>query len=223
MKKSIVTVVCFAIAGLSLYGQEIPKIKVEEKTNMINGNSNNTLTVIIYETDKSEIEKAFKNELKDRKAKVSVKKEIFADDAQFKNMGDNTVDVYARVEEGKTGNTLVAAVDLGGAYLSSAQHKDKYDAFRAFLYDFAVKMTKEGVSEQIKDAEKLLGKQENELEGLVKDKEGLEKDIEDYKKKIEDAKKGIEQNIKDQEAKNKEVEGQKKVVEELQLKQKAVK
>ncbi len=223
MIKTISSVFALLMFSTLLQAQKVPAIKVEEGTQVLSESSRNALSVLVYETSKDEIEKALKSELKDKDAKVTVKKEIFGDDAEFKFLGENTVDVYAKVEKLEVGNMLIVGVDLGGAFLSSASHPEKFKAFKAYLYNFAVELTKEGVGEQIKEAGKVLGKLEGDAKDLEKEKSNLEDKIEDAKKEIEEAQKNIEENIKNQAAKTEEVKKQKAAIETLNAKMKAVK
>lgn len=221
--KKFVSLICMILLFSSLLHSQ-KKIKVRESSENIGDGQHNALTVNIYEASGKDVEKAWKKLMKDYKAKVSIKKEIFADDATIKSMSSNTVDIYAKAGKSKDGEVfLIVAVDLGGAFLSSSMHSDKFKTFKNILYDFAVKTTKEAIRGQLKDAEKQQEKQEKEQKQLVKDNENLHKDIENYKNKIARAEKDIEINLKDQETKKKEIGLQKKLVEEITEKEKSVK
>ncbi|MCI5059220.1 MAG: hypothetical protein MRY83_24115 [Flavobacteriales bacterium] len=225
MKTTQNALLIFLLFSFSMaFAQEPIVIKVTEGTEVLGGKTNNAMTVTIYEATVKEVEKAFKAELKKNKAKVSVKKEIFGDNAAFSSLGDNTVDVYAKVvDKGDKKCDLQVAVDLGGAFMSSKEHKTKYDAFRNYLYGFAVSTTKEAIAGQTKEAEKLQGTMEKDLEKLKSEKEDLEKLIKDCEAKIEQAKKDIETNKENQTKKGKDIEKQKEVVSALQAREKAVK
>ena len=224
MKKIYTLLTIVSICLMTTFSNAQEKLQVSESSESIGGGSNNALTVTIYQVNKKEVEKEWKDLMKKMKAKVSIKKEIFADDAQHKKMGDNTFDVYARVEEtGENEVKLIAAFDLGGAFMSSGQHPEKFAFVKQIVYDFAVDMTKKAIEKEVKEEEKTLVKMEKEQEDLVKSKEQLHSDIEEYKQKIEQAEKDIEQNEKDQETKKTEIDEQKKVVEEVKKKLDSVK
>jgi hypothetical protein len=124
-------------------------INVKERSENIGGGNNNCLVVTIYEAKQSEIEKAWKSELKKLDGKVSDKKEIFADDAKMKSMGDNTFDLYSKVVKVKDDeHELWVGVDLGGAFLSSSQHSSQYKAMKDFVYVFALNTSKEAMAGQ---------------------------------------------------------------------------
>ncbi len=234
MKKIILSGISILLFSASVFSQKVPKIEVTETKDVLNEDTRNCFAVEVYGNDKSIVEKDLKSALKSKDAKVTTKKEFFADNAVFKEFGDNnSVDVYAKIEE-KSENSfmLVAAVDLGGAYLSSSDeaHKVKAEAFKNFIREIAIQASRDAVKEEVKTAEKLLSKQEKEFDGLKKDKENLEKDIKDNekqieesKKKIEEDKRNIEENAKKQTEKQTEIQKQREVVKELQLKEKAVK
>ncbi|MBL4625602.1 MAG: hypothetical protein JKY42_10755, partial [Flavobacteriales bacterium] len=159
-----------------------------------------------------------------------MKKEMFGDDANTNEMGDNNFDIYAKAKEVDKGIELCVAIDLGGAFLSSGQHSAQAKYLKDLMYKFAVEQTKEGVQGIINAEEKIQGDLEKDQKDLEKDKEKLEKDIEGYEKDIEDAKKAIEQakkdienNGKEQGEKKKDIEVQKKVVQDVMAKEKSVK
>jgi len=198
-------------------------IQVLEETGTIDGKSRNCLTATIITGNASDISKAWKKELKNMKGKVSDKKFLFADDCEVKSMGDNSFDVYAIVEPAADGAKLIAAFDLGGAYLNSRDHPDRFNAAKALVYEFAVQQTKEVVKTEIKGAEKTLEIMQKDLVSLQKAKEKSEADIEGYKNKITEAQETIKTNIEEQTTKNTEIEGQTAIVGTLGQKLEAVK
>lgn len=209
-------------------------IQITESNEPIGAGNNNALIVIIYETDLDKVESEWKSRVKDfntEKTNLS-KHTLFGDNATIKEMGNNTVDIYTNFSEKKEDRSVRMAVafDLGGAYLSSSQHKDKYEVAKKILYDFAVKLTKEGVSEQLKLANKSLEKLTDKQQDLEKGKKNMEEKIVENKELIkkaeEEIKKNeemIKQNAKDQDEQKKLIEAQKKVVEETKKKLEAVK
>ena len=220
MKKILVITVAIFIS-LGSYAQK--KIKVIEATENIGNGKNNALIITIYEASVSQVEKDWKSLMKDFGAKVSSKKEMFADDAAIKAIGPNTVDIYSMAVDNKDGSLkFIVAFDLGGAFMSSSQHGDQFKEAKKMVYDFAVKTTKNAIGDQLKDAEKQQKKLEKDQESLGKDKESLQKDIENYKSKIKKAEDDITKNNSDQENKKKEIGAQIKVVGDIGAKLKAV-
>lgn len=210
------------LIGIPVFSQN--PIQIVEESGTFSTGSQNAFHFTIANGDVKEVTKAWEKELKGWKGKVKGKEELFADDCKVKSMGDNTFDVYSKVEEVPgAGIRIWAAFDLGGAYLKSTDHPDKYLAAKKMLYDFALAQTKEVVKVEIKAAEKLQSEREAELAALLKSEQKLESDIKDYEKKIEEAKAEIATLQQSQTVKIAEVDAQKAVVTGLNDKLKAVK
>ena len=223
-------------AGL-LAGSIVPvaaqkvSIKVNESNEHIGGNKNPSLVVSIYDASPDEVASKWKSLMKDYKAKVSTKDEVFADNAVISSInGNNTIDIYAKAEKVKDDETrLTVAFDLGGAFLSSSNDKDKFNEAKKIVNDFAIKTTKEAIAGQRKAAEKVLGNLQDDQHDLEKEQNKLNSNIEDYKAKIEDYNKRIKEaqddlgkNKTSQEKKKGEVDAQKKVVEAVTAKENSV-
>jgi hypothetical protein len=223
MKKQILTI-ALAVSSLHFFAQDI---KVRESNENFNTGGHNALSVTLYVTDKNMVEKEWKSKMKDFGYDKSSEKsnEYFFDNVVIKELGNNTMDVYSKVTEQKSEKTitLTAAFDLGGAYLSSSEHKDKFEYMKKMMHDFAVKITKEDLDDQIKAAGKVLSNIQDKQAGLEKDNKGLADDITNYNQKIKKANEQIEQNKKDIETKKGEVSAQQKVVEGIKSKKESVK
>ncbi len=217
----VIAILIFVTTGLSQH-----KIKVNETSFGFNTGNHHALFVTIFEATSKEVSKAWQKKLRDFKGKTSEKKgEIFSDNAMIKDFKDNnTVDIYTRFEDTKDGNTkMYVAVDMGGAYLSSSDHAEKYKAMQKILYNFAKKISEDIVNKQMKDASKILSGIETEQKRLEKENADLHKSIENYQEKIKNAEEDIKTNLTNQEAKKKEIENQQKVVNALQEKLKGIK
>ncbi|MFH2096143.1 MAG: hypothetical protein ABIJ16_10595 [Bacteroidota bacterium] len=220
--KNLLFVAVILCATGGIFGQK--EIKVTESNENIAEGSNNALSVIIFEADDKEVEKAWKKLMKDYNAKVSMKKEIFADDATIKDISSNTIDIYAKIEKTKDGDAkITVAFDLGGAFLSSSQHSSQFKAAKEIMQKFGVDCAKEAIRIQVKEAEKVLEKMEGEKQDLVKENENLNNKIAGWEKDIEKAKEDIKTNEKNQEDKTKEIEGQKSTIETIKEKEKQIK
>ena len=184
------------------------------------GGKNNALTILLKRTDKKEIEKNLEKFLKknyDGKTKRNKKSgEIFSDNSKIDKMSSNTVDIYAIVDEAGEDTQLTVWFDLGGAYLSSAIHTDRFPAGEKVLNDFALTVSKAQVEEELKSQKKSLGKLEGDLKDLEKDEKKLHKDIKEWEEKIAKAKKEIEEKQLAQKNKVKEIETQKQVVKDVE-------
>lgn len=205
MKMKKLTTLFVALIAFGTYAQ----VKVDEKKVNVDGTKEGFYLTIPYGTQK-ELEKELKDELKSWKGSYSTSGDIIkVDDCKLKEMGENTFDVFAKVEENPDGGAFISvAVDLGGAYLNSSDHSAQAKIINTRLYKFGVNASKNMVGEEIKIEEKLLKEQEKELKDMEKEQEKLEKEIEDYHKKIEENKKAIEESKKNQETKKGEIKTQ---------------
>ena len=163
------------------------------------------IVVTIPFGNKDIIEKELKSEMKDWGGKYnSSKGEYTAKEAKMKAMGDKYFDGYAKIIESGSEIKVAFAVDLGGTYMNSGQHRDQYKEIESRAKKFAQAASKESVNAMIEAEAKTLKKLTGEKEDLLKDIEDSKKDIEDYKKKIAEA----EQKIKDDEAASQKKEGE---------------
>jgi len=199
------------------------KIEVKESNENFSSGSQNALSVIVYGGEADAVEKAWKKQLKDLKGSVKSKDEIFADDCRIKKMSSNTFDVYAKIEPVDDGVRLIAAYDLGGAYLTSKEHKDEFSFIKDMMYKFGVSATKAAIGDVIKAEKKLLDGLSDEKSDLEKEMEDYKKNIESYKKKIEENEKKIAETNETIAAKKAEIKTQEEVVKAAESKQKAVK
>src|ERR1051325_22628 len=200
------------------------KVKVSESKENIGGGNNNAMVVTIYEVSADDILKEVKSLMKDNDFKVSSKDDgLFGDHGMIKKIGNNTIDMYAKVKKIKDGeNQLIVAFDLGGAFMNSSQHSDQYKVAKEMIENLAVKMQKDAIEEQLSIATKLLNKlndQQKDLEGKNKD---LNDDIKNYQEKIKKAQDDLKQNGEDQAKKKSEIEAQQKVVDAVKEKLKNV-
>lgn len=215
--KKIITI-SLGLVALSLNAQEV---KVKDSNEKFSSGSHECLKTTIYYVDKDKVMSEWKSKLNDFKdEKVSRKgDEIFGDNVLIKDWGNNPVDIYSVFEEDKDKKTvtMAVAVDLGGAYLSGSD-KDKHNYMEKLIKDFAVKISKKAVEEELNTTEKALSKLEGEQKDLESENKKLKDDIEDYKKKISKAESDIKDNEGKQGKKKGEVEAQKKVVDEVKKK-----
>jgi hypothetical protein len=212
MKKLFtVTAICFAGFAFS------QSINTKETNEKFSTGSQNAFVTTIFENNANNVISEWKKALKDFK-NVKVKdsdNEVFGDNILIKDWGNNPVDFYAKFEEDKKAKTLKmsVAVDLGGTYLSSSTDKDKARFVEKMVKDFAVKMTKEPLTDAVKANEKQLAKLEDDQKDLEKDNKNSKEDIENYKKKITKVEKEVIDRDVDIEKKKGEINVQKKVVD----------
>jgi hypothetical protein len=221
MKKTTTMLLLFAGLSSTLWAQ---KIKVTESKNNIGGGSHNSLSVEVYGVDLKDVQKEWKSKMKDYNAKkISDNKgEMFADNTVIKEMGNNTIDVYAQFIEKKGEVDMVVAFDLGGAFLNSSDHKDKYQIAEKILHDFAVKLTRDAIDYQLKTQQKALEKLNGQQKDLVKQNGNLNNEITDYQNRVKKDQDAVVKNKDEQAAKQKEISQQQQTVDDLDKKAKAV-
>ena len=205
------------IAALVVLQVNAQRISVNESTEKFSTGSQNAATTMIMEADLGDVISEWKKVLKEYKYE-KVKddnNEVFGDNILIKDWGNNPVDFYTKFEENKKARTIKmsTAVDLGGMYLKSSEHSDKYKLLDKMMREFAIKMTKEPIEKRLKDAEKDLTKLQDKQKDLEEDNKELHEDINKYNEKITKAEKEI--ITKDAEIKKKkgEVDVQRKVVD----------
>lgn len=215
--RNIITT-AFGLAVLAVSGQDI---KVKSGSEKFSSGSHDCLKTTIYYATKDDVMDKWKsklNDFKDEKVKRSGN-EIFGDNILIKDWGNNTVDIYSVFEEDKEKKTveMSVAVDLGGAYLTSSD-KEKYNYMEKLMKEFAKKISKNAVEDELVLAAKALDKLEEQQKDLEKDKKNLQENIEDYKKKIAKAEEDIKSNEGNQSKKKSEIEAQKKSVDDVKKK-----
>lgn len=142
-------------------------------------------------------------------------KEYFSDDANIPGIGKgNTIDIYTSIEEKGDGALISVWYDLGGAYLSAAEHGDRFVEAEEMMMRFALETSKEKIRLDIKAQEKDLDNLMVDLKKMENDKSRLERDIERAQEAIAKAEQEILENVAAQEAKQKEIETQEGLIDE---------
>lgn len=177
--------------------------------------------VIIPEADKKSVDENWIKLMKRYKAKVSSSKksvEIFSDNANIPVVSENTVDIYSISQQLTNGVQFVVFVDLGGAFVSSAQYSLAFNAFEAVLRQFAIDELKRTVDRQIAEEEKALKALEKELGSLQKEKDNHIKEIERCRAIIAQREQDIVNNDNNQATKSQQIELQKLILSTVQQK-----
>lgn len=212
MKKSV-----FLFLAVTSLGVSAQKIVVKEGSQKFTTGSQNALSTTIYGSSKDDVQSKWKSVLKNYKNEKikSEKNEMFGDNIVISDFGNNPVDIYTTFEENKKDKTVEmhVAIDLGGAYLTSAEQKEKYAAAEKIVKDFAINTTKDVIGEQVKDAEKALGKLEDDQKDLEKANKNSKDDIANYKDKITKAQTDLVTANAEVVKKKAEIDIQKKVVD----------
>jgi len=202
-----------------MFNVTITNAQISEESKSMNLGVKNALVLELPGTKEKFVEKLWKKYIKDYKSKAKkVKKadELLADDCEIPSIGGaNTVDVYTRASANGDNVYLTMWVDLGGAFLSSAEHPDRYTEAEKFLMRFALEVTKEKIKIEIEDEEDKLKDFEKNMKKLVRANDGYHRDIEQAKEKIKKATANIEQNEIDQEKSQKQIDSQKEAVKKV--------
>lgn len=183
----------------------------------------NALSVDLPHTKKGEVEKAWTKYMKEfgHKTKRNVSQEVFVDNATIAAMSRNTVDIFATINEKGEDTELVVWFDLGGAFLSSEMHTDRYPVAEKMLWDFCMRVSKTAVEEELNTQEVQLQKLSDKLLRLRQEKQSLEKDIMEYAEKIAEARRQIEGVTKEYNTAKEERMAQETAVENVKSKLKA--
>lgn len=199
------------------------QIQISEKKVDVDGSENGYHITIPY-GDKKIISKYLKDELKSWKGKVVTKDFFFADDCRFKDMGKNTFDAYARIEDiTKGGVNVYVKVNLGGAYLNSKDHPGDFKFIEKKLYNFAVNAAKDIIEEEAKVEEKIMKGQGSDLEDIGKSIEKSKDAIIEAKKVIEASEEAIKKGEEDKLKKEAEIKATTTKIEEIRKRKAAVK
>lgn len=186
----------------------------EENFNFSSVSNVNSLSVEIPYAEQDFVEGRLKKLLKNWGKHKESKGEHSSLMVEMKSMGKIPFNVYAKSSLGNNENTRVYfGFDLGGAFLSKRDHAEKYEVIEELILDFASDVTKDWISTELKNEEKILSELEKDQKDLEKRKEHLEKEIADFQKKIAQNEKEIKENI--------DFQGKKK--EAIQLQDKKVK
>lgn len=187
--------------------------QVTESTAYMSQGTFNALTIELPEGSEKDAPKEwvrfFKKYGKTKKNRKT--EEYLTDNAKILGLSNNSVDVYTKF----SGSTMTVWFDLGGAYLSSAEHASGFAVGEQILMDFGLHLKVLMVEEELKTEEKSLKKMEGDLVKLENNKVTLEKNIEDWKAKIAQAEADIQQNIVDQDTQTSAIEQQQTILEQI--------
>ena len=216
----------FQILTLLLTFSVLSFAQISETTRSMSLGNNNGCSLLLKKTDKKEVVKSWGKFMKDFKGKTKYDKkkdETITDDAEIKEMSSNTVDVYATFVDQGDDTEMFVWFDLGGAFLSSSTHPERYPFAEKMINDFAMTVSTAMIEEELKENEKMLKNMEGDLKDAKKDQKNHEDDIAKFEKKIEEAKEGIKKSIENQKNHTTEIETQKVKVEEIKKRLKDMK
>lgn len=210
------------LAGLTFSQAEI---KLSEEIQSFALGSKNCIVVNIPYGNKDIVEKELKNEMKDWGGKYNSNgNEFFTVQSTVKFMGDKPFDAVVKIISTEENNFKIAfAIDLGGAYMNSREHRDQFSAMSEQIKKFAKTTATKCIEKELDTNKDFLSDMEKVQRGLEKDKKDLEGDIESYKKKIAEAEQKIKENEQTQEKQKEAIKTQKSKVETSESKLKSLK
>jgi hypothetical protein len=222
--KKLFSLAAILLLSSAIFAQVKTTLKEENRSNS-NGNFN-ALVLEIPLTTADKVKDNWESFIKAYKGKTSYSKkdkEIFTDNALIKDMSENTVDIYAKVEDkGDKGSELVVWFNLGVNYLSQKEFPKQFEVAKKMLDKFTETLSANMLEELLKEEEKNLKKLEGEMKDLEKEESKKNKDIADYKdtiKKMEEniknAESDLKKNAEDKGKKKSEIEEQGKKVEQI--------
>lgn len=215
MKAHILLIFFVLSAGLTLNAQ------IKEQTIKMSEGNNNALSLEIPNVSDKLVNEVWKDYLKDfydSKPKWNRKTdEWFADDADIAALGlGNTVDIYATVEERKENVVLNMWVNLGGAYLNSKDHRERYTEAEKMLMRFGLEVARVKTEDELEDEQDQLKELQKELSRLKSYNERYHKEIERAKEAIKKAEQDIVDNEKEQEQMLKTIEEQEAAIKAVE-------
>ena len=214
MKKFKFTFLMFLLLGLgssSLFAQ------VEEMESEMSLGDKNALVMDVQNVDKKQLESYFKDYFREYgKVKYNRKaSEFYMSEAKLKPVSDEKVDVYAKMEDLSKAARLMVWIDNGKGFVNSTDFDREYDATSDLLVDFGIHVEKSLIEDELKEAEKNLGKMERDARQLEKENKKYRDNIEDAEKKIVEMKEAIVENETAQDDKSTEIKIHQEAIEEI--------
>lgn len=232
MKKLFFALLVFISGGHLSFAQVKTTIREE-----VRSNSKGSYSCLVMDCPGVSSEKVkdvwdqYVKEFKGKTKHDNKNKETFTDDATIKEMSENSVDIYAKIEEkGDKGSEISVWFNLGATYVSQKEFPKQFEVANRLMEKFSKKLSADMLEDQLKEEEKTLRKMEDDLKDLEKDEKKSKKDIEEAKEQIKKAEEDIkksEENIKtkveEQGKKKTEIDTQKKKVSEIENTMKSMK
>jgi chromosome segregation ATPase len=201
--KIFVTLSVLIFVSITLYAQRIRAVETPDKI----GDATKAAAVMVYETPQSTVEKEWKSFMKKNDGKISTEHgAMVAHNILLKELGSDTLTIYARIEKDDEGIKLTIAI----------VPESNLTGMKRIMENFARMLTKESIADQQKEAEKALDNAERSLARLTRDNSDLHNSITRLNDKIKET----EENVKDNEKAQEEA---KKVLDEKRKSLNAVK
>lgn len=213
-KKITLLLSAIAMTVAFAFAQQPNFIVNEIQENMSQGQQTG-FEILIPEVDVKSVQKALSKWTKSNKGKFVYSRkatEIFQDNVELNSVSDNSVDMYTTLTQEKDGVRIKTFVDLGGAFISSADHNQAFNAMEAVLKDFAKEQLTLKVGDDVKSEEKHLKKLQSELKQLEKANSKFHNDISKNKDNIRNEELAIKKNEMDQKSKEEQISLQEEIL-----------
>ncbi len=213
MKLSYFLTLVLLIIGLNSNAQDI-----QPQNRTMSMGSHPGYYVDIEGAEKKNVEKLWKDYLKEYSKKVKKKKrEYYTEQARIPIVnGSAELTVYSEIEEGRDLTTLYTWVDLGGGvFMNEEDHGRQVDGFFQFLEDFYLIVEKDVIKRELEQQEKSLEKLNKEMKKLVDKNEDYHNEIAKAQEKIRKAEENIERNLNEQNDMQVEIQRQQKKIDQI--------
>lgn len=215
MKAHTLIFLSFLLSTITLSAQ------IKEQVYAMSEGTKNSLALEIPNVSQKMVNDLWKDYLKDfYKAKPKWNRktdEWFSDDADIAALGlGNTVDIYGKVEEKKEGVVVRMWVNLGGAYLNSKDHPERFTEAEKLMMRFGIEVAKEKTKMELEEQQDKLKELEKDLARLKSENERYHKEIERAKEAIQKAEKDIEENLEAQKEQEQVIKSQEAVIKQVE-------
>ncbi len=211
-----VLTVLFVALSVSLFAQK-KEVTFTEGIYTFSVGSKNAITIVIPDSQKDVVNKTLLKEVKSWGGKMKASKsEITTLQSIDKKLFEGkTFDSYVKIYQDGKDVKISVAIDLGGAFLTSSQHPDKFNELKERLYKFAVDAGNASLAADSKVEEKLLKTMNKDLKSLEKSNDGYKKNIDKLKKEIEENESSIRDNNLNIDKKKEEITNQEAKIKEI--------
>jgi len=207
IKKITLLMSAIAYSIVFAFAQHPNFIVNEIEENMSQGQQTG-FEIFIPEVDLKSVQKALSKWTKSNKGKYVFSRkatEIFLDNVELSSVSENSVDMYTTLTQEKDGVMLKTFVDLGGAFISSADHNQAFNAMEVILKDFAREQLASKIGDDVKAEEKHLKKLQSELKQFERANDKFHNDIAKNKDNIRNEELAIKKNEMDQKTKEEQI------------------
>jgi SMC interacting uncharacterized protein involved in chromosome segregation len=162
------------------------------------GVTNKSFETLIYNSTLSDIEKSWKDLMKDYDGKVKKsKREIISTETQVPLFGSAPQNIYFRTYElNDSVAKIIIAIEVGTDYIDPSGANS--DGAKSFIRTFAFDHSKTKTNNKLENKERENSKLSSKKRQLERENEKLEKNLKKWKKSIEEAELKLKENIADQ-------------------------